>query len=296
MEKHNGARSRFPDGFRIMQSQQEFVTYVENASVRVWYSDTPWTYNSHCHSAVEIIVPLKGEVIYTLSDGIYRVQSDEVLIVPPNSIHALTMASGSERWLLLVEPDSLFSLRDMPQISDVLHAPLYLTGGTQLQHDVRELLLRCVDCYNQRDFLWNAMCYSMLLQMYVELGRTLGSRQPPAESESRRMDPAILNSARLFIDQNANHSITLDEVSDFTGFSKFYFSRMFKQQMGVSFSEYLRQRRIAMAEDLLIHTRRSIRDIALSAGFGSIATFNRVFREVRGCTPTRYREIYGDLR
>ena len=110
------------------------------------------------------------------------------------------------------------------------------------------------------------------------------------------MDPAILNSARLFIDQNANHSITLDEVSDFTGFSKFYFSRMFKQQMGVSFSEYLRQRRIAMAEDLLIHTRRSIRDIALSAGFGSIATFNRVFREVRGCTPTRYREIYGDLR
>ena len=50
-----------------------------------------------------------------------------------------------------------------------------------------------------------------------------------------------------------------------------------------------------MAEDLLIHTRQSIQDIALSAGFGSIATFNRVFRESRGCTPSRYREIYGDM-
>ena len=36
-------------------------------------------------------------------------------------------------------------------------------------------------------------------------------------------------------------------------------------------------------------------DVTLSAGFGSIATFNRVFRESRGCTPSRYREIYGDL-
>ena len=45
--------------------------------------------------------------------------------------------------------------------------------------------------------------------------------------------------------------------------------------------------------DLLIRTNRSMRDVALESGFGSVATFNRVFRESKGCTPTQYRVIYG---
>ena len=50
-----------------------------------------------------------------------------------------------------------------------------------------------------------------------------------------------------------------------------------------------------MAEERLIHSDQSIQDIAVSAGFGSIATFNRVFKEAKNCTPSRYREIYSDF-
>ena len=50
-----------------------------------------------------------------------------------------------------------------------------------------------------------------------------------------------------------------------------------------------------MAEELLIHSRQPIQEIAMSAGFGSVATFNRVFRDSKNCTPSRYREIYGDF-
>ncbi len=45
--------------------------------------------------------------------------------------------------------------------------------------------------------------------------------------------------------------------------------------------------------DLLIRTEVPMREVALQSGFGSVATFNRVFREKNGCTPTRYRAIYG---
>ena len=295
MEQNIPGRSRFPDGFRIMQGKQEYVTYIEHSSVRIWYSETPWTYDSHCHSAVEIIMPVRGEVTYSLPDATYRVQSDEVLIVPPNCVHALSMESGSARWLLLFEPDSLFGLRDMPLMGDLLHAPVYLSGRPELQQAIRGALMQCVECYNRREFMWNAMCYAHLLQMYVLLGQSCVSRRADAGTEGRRMDPEIVDSARLYIDQNFARSITLEDVSDFTGFSKYYFSRVFKQQMGISFSEYLRQKRVSMAEELLIRSRQSIREIAMAAGFGSVATFNRVFREARSCTPTRYREIYGEM-
>ena len=288
-------QSRYPEGFRIMRGKQEYVTYIEHSSLRIWYSETPWSFESHCHSAVEIIVPVVGEVIYELPARTYRVQADEVLIVPPNCMHYLTMAEGSARYLLLFEPDSVFGMRDMQLIDDLLRAPVYLTAQPTLQKTVRELLLQCVNCYERREFLWNSLCYSYLMQMYVRLGQNYVAQSPMVEPDSHQIDPEIVDSARLYIDQNYKKAISLEDVSAFTGFSKYYFSRVFKRQTGVSFSEYLRQKRVSMAESLLIHSRRSIQDIAIDSGFGSVASFNRAFREARSCTPSKYREIYSDL-
>ena len=289
------SRSRFPDGFRIMQGRQEYVTYIDHSSLRVWYSETPWHYASHCHSAVEIIVPIRGEVIYRLPEATHHVRVGEVLIVPPNWTHELVMHEGSARYLLLFEPGGIFSMRDMQLVEAVLKTPIYLTEQPELQMSVRALLLQTVDCYEKRQPLWNSMCYSYLLQLYVQLGQHYLKEHTAVEEPVRRMDSEIIESARLYIDQNYMSDISLDDVGSFSGFSKYYFSRIFKQYLGVSFSEYLRNKRIDVAEDLLIHTRRSIQDIAAASGFGSIATFNRVFKDARSCTPSRYREIYGDF-
>ena len=291
------SRSRFPDGFRIMKGKQEYVTYIEHSSVRVWYSETPYQYESHCHSAVEIIVPVKGEVIYTVADdSVYRVQSNEVLIVPPNTVHSLIMHEGSARYLLLFEPDNIFGMRDMQLVEGMLKTPIYLTGQSESQDAIRSLLMQVVNCYERREFLWNSLCYSYLLQMYARLGQFNMTRElRNYDAKSQRIDPEIVDSARLYIDQNYMRDITLSDVSEFTGFSRCYFSRVFKQQLGLSFSEYLRQKRVSMAEELLIHSRQPIQEIAMSAGFGSVATFNRVFRDAKNCTPSRYREIYGDF-
>lgn len=290
------SRSRFPDGFRYMRGQQEYVIYPEHSSLRIWYSETPERYEDHFHSAVEIIVPLRGEVVYTVQERTYRVQSNEALILPSNCLHALSMREGSERYLLLFEPDNIFSMRDMQLISALLKSPIYLSSQDEAQQAIRALLMQIVSCYNERGFLWNSTCYGLLLQMYARIGRYFSAEGDTSSAEDdAKADSDIINSARLYVDQNCALNITLDDIARFSGFSKYYFSRVFKQQLGVSFSEYLRYKRIGMAENLLIHTRQSVQEIAVAAGFGSIATFNRVFREVKHCTPSKYREIYSDL-
>lgn len=291
----NASRSRFPDGFRILQGKQEYVTYIDHSSVRVWYSEVPWRYETHFHSAVEIIVPVRGEVCYELAEGSYRVQADEVLIVPPDTIHALSMAEGSARYLFLFEPGAIFGMRDMNLLEDVLRAPIYITGQSEIAAPVRELLLDAVTCYEERGPLWNSACYAYLLRMYVMIGQEHYRRGFRPHAGDHGMDNEIVDSACLYIDQNFMRDLSLEKVSAFTGFSQCYFSRMFKKRMGVSFSAYLRGKRVAMAEELLIHSALPVQEIAANAGFGSIATFNRVFRDEKGCTPTRFREIYGDL-
>ena len=290
------SRSRFPDGFRIMKGRQEYVTYMESSSLRVWYADTPWQYDSHYHSAVEIIMPLRGEVEYTVSEFSYKVQADEVLIIPPNWEHSLSMGEGSARYLFLFEPDPIFSIRDMSLIEGILKIPVYLTGQPEAQESIRSLLMQIVNCYEKRDFMWNLVCYSMLMQLYARLGQINIARfQRKTDPSTSRAETQIVDSARLYIDHNYMHEITLEDVSAFTGFTRCYFSRVFKQQSGITFSEYLRQKRINMAAELLIHSKQPIMDIASSVGFGSIATFNRVFHSVKNCTPSQYRGIYGEL-
>ena len=290
------SRSRFPDGFRYMRGKQEYVNYREHASLRVWYSEVPEVYEDHFHSAVEIIVPIVGEVTYRVTDEVYAVKAGEVLIVPPNCIHELSMRQGSARYLLLFEPDSIFGMRDMQLVSEMIKTPIYLSGQDEAREPARTLLLQVVSCYDQEASMWNAQCYAILLQMYAMLGRRWIERSASEKTEDgQNVDSDIINSARQYIDQNCMLNITLNDVASFSGFSKYYFSRVFKQQMGIPFSEYLRRKRVSLAEELLIHSTQPIQDIAVAAGFGSIATFNRVFREVKRCTPSRYREIYGDL-
>ena len=288
-------RSRFPDGFRIMQGKREYVTYIEHSSLRIWYDDQPYRFERHFHSAVEIIVPIQGEVIYELPERTYHVQKGEVLIVPPDSPHAMWMNEGSTRHLLLFEPDLIFGMRDMLLIDPVIKTPIYLTGGTELQQEVRQLLLQVVACYAQKEPLWNSMCYAHLMHMYVRIGQSFMEQGIAGGEETMAIDTEIIDSARLYIDQHYMDDIGLDDVAAFSGFSKYYFSRVFKQKLGMSLSDYLRNKRLGVAEDMLIHTQKSVQEVANASGFGSIATFNRVFKENKHITPTRYREIYGDF-
>ena len=291
------SQSRFPDGFRYLRGEQEYVTYRQDSTLRVWYADTPWHYDPHWHSAVEIILPVKGEVVYTIASDTYRVQAGEVLIVPPNYIHGLSMGENSARYLYLFEPGPIFEMRDLHAISARLNTPIYLTGQQELRETVHGLLLRVAESYEKDAVMWNATGYSLLMRMYAEIGRAvIAQSSQNGEIGRRHIDSDIINGALLYIEENCMMSITLDDVALFTGFSKYYFSHVFKEQVGMSFSEYLQRRRVALAEKLLIHSRQQMQDIAAAAGFGSVATFNRVFREIKKCTPTRFRELYGQVK
>jgi len=287
--------SRFPDGFRILQGKQEFITYVDHSSIRIWPSDTAGHYDNHMHSAVEVILPQQGVAVYHLPDRIYRVEPGQVLFVPSGCSHALTETDDTVRYLLLFEPNPLYSLQDMPKISAVTQNPVYLAEPNELQSRVRELLMQTVNSYFQREPMWNTRCYSYLLQAYALLGKQylLSSSAPQPAAVRRSIDPEIMNSAITFIGEHYMKDISLEDVALFTGFSKYYFSRIFKEFTGIAFSDYLAVKRVNAAADLLIRTNHSIRKITNEVGFGSVATFNRVFRAHKNCTPSQFRAIYG---
>ena len=114
---------------------------------------------------------------------------------------------------------------------------------------------------------------------------------PQGQPETVFMDDS-LGRAMRYISEHYMTSLPLENVASALYINKNYLSDLFSKKLGMTFTQYLSQRRVEMARELLSATRMPVTQVALQCGFNSIATFNRVFRDVKGCTPTQYRVIY----
>lgn len=288
-------KGRYENGFRVLQGKREYVTYPEDSSFRIWYSDVPWKYESHFHSAVEVLLTLEGCVDYLVDGRHYAVQKGDVLIVPPESTHELSMDAGSSRYLFLFEPDAVLSMRDVRGMASGFNRVFHLRDGSEAHVRIRELLLKAVEVYKKGDLMWNMVCYSYLMRVYAVLGQQYLAAASRRRAQAQHVESEVIAAAMNYINNHYMENLTLNDVADFSGFSRFYFSRSFKKQTGFSFKDYLCEKRLQVASELLTGTNTPMKDIAIQSGFGSVATFNRVFRDNKGCTPTKYRAIYGEF-
>ena len=293
-EARQGGQSRFQDGFRILQGNRENITYIEHASIRIWYSETPSYFEAHLHSAVEIICPYRGVATYELQERVYHVKPGEILILPAECLHRLREPEDIQRHLILYEPSPFSQFLDLHAVSNLLRKVIYLNQNSPGYERIHDCIARTIEAYNRKEFLWNTQCYANLLEMYAVLGQNDESRDKDmAQGPQLPIDSEIMNSAMTYINQHFAEDISLETVAGFTGFSKSYFSRNFKLFFDIGFLDYLSQKRVSEATSLLTHTAMSMQEIAATTGFGSVATFNRAFKKIANCTPSQYRALYG---
>lgn len=99
----------------------------------------------------------------------------------------------------------------------------------------------------------------------------------------------IIIKALQFINKNFKDKISLKDVEANLHVNASYFSTLFKQEMGVTFTDYLNSLKIDHACKLLTETNLSIIDISLSTGFEDQSYFTKVFKKAKGMTPKMYR-------
>lgn len=111
--------------------------------------------------------------------------------------------------------------------------------------------------------------------------------------EGRGSRSDSIQRALAFIDAHLEADLSLDQVAREAGMSKFHFCRHFKADTGHTFREFLAQRRIARAAELLRQGNRSVSEVYLDVGFKDLSHFGRVFRRITGQPPSRYRRFPG---
>ena len=100
----------------------------------------------------------------------------------------------------------------------------------------------------------------------------------------------IVSSAKEYIQQNYSRDISLDDVSRSVDVSPYYFSRLFKEDTGVNFIEYLTSLRVEHAKSMLSDSSLSMKDICNAVGYSDPNYFSRMFKKNTGYTPTEFKD------
>ena len=94
---------------------------------------------------------------------------------------------------------------------------------------------------------------------------------------------------KSYADLHYDKDITLAQLARLYYLNENYIGRLFRRQMGVRFTAYLNQVRIAHARTLLLDTSLSVTAIAMKTGFNQVPYFNRCFKANTGMTPPAFR-------
>ncbi|QHW33487.1 response regulator [Paenibacillus rhizovicinus] len=108
-----------------------------------------------------------------------------------------------------------------------------------------------------------------------------------AGGEANLSDP--VKSAMQYVDEHMGEAVSLKEVADHIHLNGSYFSTLFKEQSGMTFSEYVVRRKLQKAKEMLVKTNLPIAEIAERVGYQTAKYFNKLFKEYETMSPGQYR-------
>ncbi len=121
------------------------------------------------------------------------------------------------------------------------------------------------------------------------LQKTAAAARDVSESK-KNLSSSSVERAKAYINENYKNDISLDDVSREVDISPYYFSKLFKEETGENFIEYVTNIRIEQAKQLLNSSRLSMKEICAQVGYADPNYFSRIFKKTVGVTPTEYKE------
>ena len=130
---------------------------------------------------------------------------------------------------------------------------------------------------------------SLLATHYIQNYSNFSDLQLKRATTSK-FDRKQVDKVDKYIDQNINRNISVDDLADVLSCSKFYFLREFKKLMDITPYQYLINKRLEQAKQLLSSPQSNIAAIGLDLGFNDQAHFTRAFKNHFGVTPGQYQK------
>jgi AraC family transcriptional regulator len=217
-------------------------------------------------------------------DGMLTCQ--DLVIIPAQLPCKVGWDGEIEFMLLVLDPMCLTQVMDdgnninnieiLPQVA--VFDPNISLSGALLKS---ELLSQGLGSNRHIEAVQRLLSVTLLRQFSAQRVASLETQQEQVEDSLQR--------TIAYINKNLADELSLQAIAAVAQMSPFYFARLFKRATGLTPNQYVTNRRIERAKQLLIEQDLSVVDVAQEVGIQSQSHFNKVFREYTGVTPKAYR-------
>lgn len=281
-----------------LSGDYETVEYENKRSFLLHDNYDNEAYPIHWHNAVEIIMPLENFYIVNSIDRKYVIPMYDVLIIPPAELHSMPAVPGHR---LILQCDNSV-LADIPAFEPVMRglaSPMLIDSSLDksLHCLAKKTMLNIYELNGRKSELADVKIYIALINLLVTVREfKIEQAKISLNCDDTKIDEYSekFGLVMKYIDANYMYDISLEQLADVAGYSKYHFSRIFKQYNSISYLQYINARRIKNAEILLLNPDISITEVAMRSGFKSLTTFNRIFKEIKHCTPTDFKKLYSE--
>jgi len=278
---------------RTVIGNNEDVDFVPQTNMRIWYNNQVEGYPLHKHDAIEIVIPMENGYKYTANGRKFDLNMGDILFIPPGILHEIECDCEGSRFIYLFNIDFISKFFDYRDLEEFLKEARLVNPTTypEIYSQIFDHFMNINDLYFLYDNIVLEMSiYSHLLAIFGALARYSVKSEPICIIDTKQRETYIkFKSLINYINTHYMDDITLDYAASFVGFSKFHFSRLFKEYTDSTFYDYLSRRRIQAAKSLLGDDDLSITDIAFQTGFNNLTTFCRSFQKIVACSPSAYR-------
>lgn len=231
----------------------------------------------------------------TVGDSTDNVGEIELVLVGPNLSHGWKNFDGKSKDIHQISvlfsqdlfSETILQKAIMKPIADMLNSSKH--GILFTKKTSRNFFIRLKKVIKLSGFDFYLEMVAMLHELANSKGQLLLSSLA-LSFDSSFQNTAEINKINDFIHENYESKITLEQVSNLVNKNAVSFNTFIKNRTGKTFIEYLNDVRIGYASKFLVDYDLSIAEIAFKSGFNNVPYFNKLFKKVKGTTPTLYRK------
>jgi len=225
------------------------------------------TFGRHMQYSFEFFYVKKGEVLCTVEDETYPLQEGDGVLVLPNQPHSYHTPVFSDAVMLIFDPIYVNEFYKYTRDKEFVR-PVFQPDDTPLRAfpDSKDV------------FAWKSLLYSLCAQ----------ANKQCTMRQAARKNNELIEKVLFYIRDNLDDKLRLEQLAEELGYSYHYMSNCIRDNFGVNFCTLVNQYRIDLAATLLRTTDMTMTQVAGKSGFSTIRSFNRVFKQIHGITPSQF--------
>lgn len=234
----------------------------------------------HVHDAFEIYYMKEGTCTYYIEDHSYKVLAGDVILIPGNTSHRTTYGGVAHTRLLVNCSYSYIPDSVLERIGSIGH----LYRNRKVISQLEEMFAKIEHEYGHADVLSQDVLKCFTAELLFVILRHKNEHETNPDGND------FVTTVQEYIQNNYMNEVKLASIAEMLSVSQEHLSRVFKQETGIGFKDYLVRFRLQKAEDMLKHEPgRAVSEVAYACGFNDGNYFSYKFKEAYGVSPTKIR-------